>query len=268
MNSLYGQDTWKFAPGWKTVLGLRLENWNAHDGRTSNASTTVLHGERDETTISPKAALVYQVTPDWVVKASLGRAVRMPTVSELYQGGIDGAGTLINNNPNLRPERSWTGELTSERKLATGLLRVTAFGERTRDPLYSQTNVLITPNVTNVQNVDLIETKGIEVAYSATDVLTRGLDLVSSVTWTDSTIKRNDKFPASVGKWQPRIPEWRATAQATYRASDQLALTLAARYSCRQYSTLDNSDPNGFAYQGASRSFTVDARATYRIDRQ
>jgi iron complex outermembrane receptor protein len=268
MNSLYGQDVWKFAPRWKTVLGLRLENWHAHDGRTSNASTTVLHGERDETTISPKAALAYQVTPDWVVKASLGRAVRMPTVSELYQGGINGAGTLINNNPNLRPEKSWTGELTGERTLATGVLRLTAFGERTRDALYSQTNVLVTPNVTNVQNVDRIDTKGIEVAYSAADVLTRGLDLGSSVTWTDSTIKRNDKFPASVGKWQPRIPEWRATAQATYRASDQLALTLAARYSGRQYSTLDNSDPNGFAYQGASRYFTVDARATYRIDRQ
>jgi iron complex outermembrane receptor protein len=91
-----------------------------------------------------------------------------------------------------------------------------------------------------------------------------GLDLQSSVTWTDSEITRNDKFPASAGKWQPRIPRWRATGLATYRASDRLAFALAARYSGRQFSTLDNSDPNGFAYQGASRYFTVDARVTWK----
>jgi iron complex outermembrane receptor protein len=187
-------------------------------------------------------------------------------VSELYQGGINAFGTLINNDPNLQPEQSWTGELTAERTLDTGSLRLTAFGERTHDALYSQTNVLVVPNVTNIQNVDSIGTKGLELAHTVSDVFTQGLDLASSVTWTDSRIDRNDKFPASVGKWQPRIPQWRATGEANYRVNDKLSLTLAARYSGRQYSTLDNSDPNGFAYQGASRYFTTDARATYRID--
>lgn len=266
--ALYGQDTWRFAPDWKAVLGLRLERWEASDGRTSNATTTVTHGERRENYASPKAALAWQVTPDWTLKASLGRAVRMPTVSELYQGGVNGAGVLINNDPDLAPERSWTGELTAEHKLETGSLRLTAFGERTEDALYSQTNVLVTPNVTNVQNVGRIYTQGIEVAYGATDVFRPGLDLNASLTWTDSTIERNDKFPTSVGKRQPRIPEWRATGVATYRFTDRLALTLAARYSGEQFSTLDNSDPNGFAYQGASKYFTADLRATYRLNKQ
>jgi len=268
IDALYAQDTWKFAPRWKTVLGLRYERWHARDGLTSNATSTVPQGSRHDAYFSPKAALAFQANDDWVLKASLGRAVRMPTVSELYQGGINAAGDLINNDPNLKPERSWTGELTAERKLETGLLRLTAFGERTRDALYSQTNVLVTPKVTNVQNVDRIATKGLELAYAATDVGVAGLDLNASATWTDSKIERNDKFPASVGKWQPRIPEWRATGQATYRMNDRLAATLAARYSGRQYSTLDNSDPNGFAYQGASKYFTTDLRVTYKIDRR
>jgi len=266
--ALYGQDTWRFAPQWKAVLGMRLERWEASEGRTSNAVTTVAHPERHGTYASPKAALAYQATLDWTVKASVGRAVRMPTVSELYQGGVNGVGVLINNDPNLAPERSWTGELTAERKLESGSLRLTAFGERTTDALYSQTNVLVTPNVTNVQNVGRIDTKGFELAYGATDVLRPGLDLNASLTWTDSTIERNDKFPASVGKRQPRIPEWRATGVASYRVNDRLALTLAARYSGEQFSTLDNSDPNGFAYQGASKYFTADVRATYRLNAQ
>jgi iron complex outermembrane receptor protein len=268
INSLYAQDAWKFADGWKTVLGLRIEQWQARDGKTANASTVVAQGTRSAHYASPKAALAWQASDAWVLKASLGRAVRMPTVSELYQGGVNAAGVLTNNDPNLRPEKSWTTEWTAERKLDKGALRLTAFGERTTDALYSQTNVSVTPNVTNIQNVDEIRTKGLEAAFEASDVLLRGVDLGASATWTDSTIARNDKFPASVGKRQPRIPEWRVTGVATWRASEQLAVTLAARYSGPQFSTLDNSDPNGFSYQGASKYFTADLRATYRISKQ
>ena len=268
IDSLYAQDAWRFAPAWKAVLGARMEHWGAHDGVTANAVTSVAQGSRSEHAVSPKAALSFAASDAWTLKASLGRAVRMPTVSELYQGGINAQGQLTNNDPGLKPEKSWTTELTAERKLAQGLLRLTAFGERTTDALYSQTNVLVTPNVTSIQNVDAIHTKGLEAAYDASDVLLRGLDLAASATWTDSRIARNDKFPASVGKWQPRIPAWRATGLATWRANDRLALTLAARYSGKQFSTLDNSDTNGFAYQGASKYFTVDTRLTYRIDKQ
>jgi len=268
INSLYAQDSWRFAPRWKTVLGARVEQWKGHDGATANASTTVQHPERKETFVSPKAALAFQASDDWTLKASAGRAVRMPTVSELYQGGINGQGTLINNDPSLRPEKSWTSELTAERLGEKSALRLTAFFERTSDALYAQTNVLVTPNVSNVQNVDRMRTHGVEAAWSRDDALLRGLDLNGSITWTDSKISRNDKFPASVGKWQPRIPEWRASAVASYRVSDQLTVTGAARYSGKQYSTLDNSDPNGFAYQGASKYFTTDLRVVYRLNRQ
>ena len=267
IDALYAQDTWKLSADWKTVLGLRVEHWQGRDGETANASKVVHHPERSGTYASPKAALAFQASEDWVLKASTGRAIRMPTVAELYQGGINGAGTLINNNPDLKPERSWTTELSAERLVGNAALRFTAFFERTRDALYSQTNVLVTPNVTNVQNVDLIGTHGLETSWSDENVLLEGLDLNASLTWTDSKIKRNTQFPASVGKWQPRIPEWRASAVATYRFSEQLSATLGARYSGRQYSTLDNSDPNGFAYQGASKYFTVDMRVRYRIDK-
>jgi len=269
---LWAQDTWKIAPRWKAVLGARAERWSASHGQTANASTVLGHPERTENYLSPKAAVAYQASAHWVLKASTGRAVRMPTVSELYQGGISGSGVLVNNDPNLRPEKSWTTELTAERDLAgwggEGLLRLTAFFERTRDALYSQTNVLVTPNVTNVQNVDAIRTQGLEASYQAANVFVRGLDIGSSLTWTDSKITRNDKFPASVGKWQPRIPAWRASAVATYRPDATWSYTLGARYSGKQYGTLDNTDTNGFAYQGTSRYFTTDVRVRYQVSQQ
>ena len=126
----------------------------------------------------------------------------------------------------------------------------------------------VTPNITNVQNVDRLRTTGLEVAAQAQDVFVRGLSLNGSVTYADSRTVQNDKFPASVGKWQPRVPRWRATVVGTWQPDDKWSATLGARYSGPQYSTLDNSDPNGFAYQGASKYFTVDARLLYRFTKQ
>lgn len=268
LNSLYAQDAWKFAPAWKTVLGLRAERWEASDGETANATSVAPHASRSESALSPKAALAWQVSPDWVLKTSYGRAVRFPTVSELYQGGINASGNLINNDPNLKPERSNTTELSAERDLGLGLWRITAFFERTRDALYSQINRRDNQTVSTVQNVDAIRTKGIETAFQGSDVFWRGLDLGGSVTWTDSTITRNAKNPVSVGKEQPRVPNWRATAVATWRPDANWSYTLAARYSGRQFSTLENDDPNGFAYMGASKYFTTDLRVRWQVTKQ
>lgn len=268
LNSLYAQDAWQFAPAWKTVLGLRAERWEASNGETANATSVAPHARRSESALSPKAALAWQVSPDWVLKTSYGRAVRFPTVSELYQGGINASGNLVNNDPNLKPERSNTTELSAERDLGLGLWRITAFFERTRDALYAQINRRDNQTVSTVQNVDAIRTKGIETAFQGSDVFWRGLDLGGSVTWTDSTITRNAKNPVSVGKEQPRVPNWRATAVATWRPDANWSYTLAARYSGRQFSTLENDDPNGFAYMGASKYFTTDVRVRWQVTKQ
>ncbi len=95
LHSLYAQDTWSFAPRWKTVLGARLEHWKASNGQTSNATTTsrcTPRAQRDRT-CRPRRRWRTRRAEEWVLKASTGRAVRMPTVSELYQGGVNASGT-------------------------------------------------------------------------------------------------------------------------------------------------------------------------------
>lgn len=267
LTSLWAQDAWRFAPAWRTVLGLRVERWQADNGQRVVGAARLDYPERRETHVSPKAALAWQASEDWTLKASVGRAVRMPTVNELYQGGINtttGQATL--NDPNLKPEKSHTTELTAERELADGLLRTTLFHELTQDALYSQLNA--TTNTTFVQNVDRVRTTGLEIAFDQRNVGLRGLDLNASLTWADSTITRNAANPAYVGKRQPRVPEWRASVWALYAFDDRWSGSLGARYSGTQYGQLDNSDVNGFAYQGFSRYFVVDARLQFRIDRQ
>lgn len=267
LTGIYAQDTWRFAPDWRATLGGRYERWKAYDGTVSNATSTLGFAARSGTYFSPKAAIAYQASSDWVWKASVGRAVRNPTVSELYQGTIS-TNVVVNNDPDLKPEKSWTSEFTAERDLGSGALRLTAFFEETRDALYSQTNVTVTPNITNIQNVDQIRTRGLEIAFQANDAFARGVDLASSLTFADSTIEKNDRFPASVGKRQPRVPRWRANLLATWRPAEQWSGTFGARYSGTQFNTLDNADPNGFAFTGTSRFFVTDVRVRYKFDKQ
>lgn len=263
LTSLWAQDAWRFEPDWRAVVGLRAERWQADRGLTANASTAFSHPDREETFFSPKAALGFNVTDDWTLKASTGRAVRMPTVSELYQGGINALGQLVNGDPNLRPERSQTTEVSAEWQANLHSLRITLFREARKDALYSQLN---TENVNTVQNVDRIVTSGLELAGQRQRLLWPWLDVSGSVTFADSVIKANAGFPASVGKQQPRVPRWRANVLATVKPNDAWSGTLGVRYGGTQFNSLDNSDPIGARYQGASRFLVVDARVRWRFD--
>lgn len=274
LTSVWAQDTWSFAPQWKTVVGLRAESWKASNGATSfSAANSLNYPDRSEHFVSPKAAISFQVTPDTVLKGSLGRAVRFPTVAELY-GATSTTNSQYINDPNLRPEKSWTGELSAEKDIGNGTLRATFFAEDVKDSLYSQTilDPVANKNISRVQNIRRIATSGVEIAYSGSNVFVRNLDLNASVTYADSIIKENAGFVVTpgdtIGKWQPNIPKWRATALASYRVNEKLSATLGVRYSGPQFRTLNNADVNGFTYQGVSKFITGDVRVVWKVTKQ
>jgi iron complex outermembrane receptor protein len=197
----------------------------------------------------------------------------MPTVNELY-GAITNASSQFISNNSLKPEKSWTGELSAEQGWGKLQSRVTLFAEATRDSIYSQTtfDAGANKNISTVQNIDKIGTTGLEATLATTDWWLKGLDLSGSVTYTDSKIKANSGFVTTpgdtLGKWQPNIPRWRATALAGYRFNEHWSASLAARYSGHQYRTLNNADVNGSAYMGVSSFLTADLRVRWKIDRQ
>ena len=214
------------------MLGARAEHWSASQGLTRfSSSSSQTYPDRSESFISPKAALSRQWGDDAFIKYAVGRAVRMPTVSELY-GATSTTNSQYINDPNLRPEKSWTQELSYEKNLDKTQWRVTAFAEDTQDGIYSQS--VIDPaagnkTISRVQNVDRIQTRGLEGAFTVQGLGIAGLDLTGSVTYADSVIKANQGFVAVIGdtrgKQQPNIPKWRATLLAALLgASSELSL--------------------------------------------
>ncbi|MGS0756985.1 TonB-dependent receptor, partial [Roseateles sp. GG27B] len=277
LTSLYAQDAWVISERLKTVLGARVEAWRAQDGsKTAANGSTVDYAKRLEHFVSPKAAVGYELNSDWALRLSTGRAVRMPTVGELYQGGVNAAGVYVAGDPvtqpKLKPEQGWTTELSALWASGHQQLRSTLFFETTRDALYAQTTVVDGKNVGSTQNIERIRTQGIELAYQATDLAVNGLDVQASLTFADSKILENSGFVTlpgdTLGKQQPRVPKWRSTLLASYAITPALSASYGLRYSGAQFGTLNNSDSNGFAYQGFSKFFTTDLRVFYRLNKQ
>ena len=270
--ALWVADNWQFAPAWMLTVGGRYEWWKASDGFNFSGGKAVQQPVEKSDGFSPKATLQWQLDPSWRITGSLARAIRFPTVSELYQLVSTGS-TFTSPNPDLKPEKVRSGELAIEHALSQGLLRLSLFQENTRDALIAQTAFLpnVAAPVSFTTNVGEVRNRGVELVAEQRDALIHGLELSGSVTFVDSTILSNDSFASttgttSTGKHAPNVPRWRATAVATYRPDDAWAFTLAGRYSGKQYSTLDNTDNTPHVF-GAFDSFTVfDARVQYRIN--
>jgi iron complex outermembrane receptor protein len=270
LQALFAQDSWKFLTQWRATLGLRYEYWKAFDGRRETAATVIPYAERAASAWSPKASVSYLDASDWLFKASLGKGVRFPTVAELFQGSVAGS-SIINNNPDLRPELAYSKEVSAEKDIMAGGMagnvRISLFEDDVRDTIYSQTGIIASKIVTNIQNIDRVRTRGIEISTVLHDVGIRGVDLTGNVAWAHGEILADAGNQTLVGKTWVRVPRMRANAIASYRPNDRWMGSLAVRYSGRQYNNLDNSDTNPGVFGGTS-SYTVwDAKLTYRVSK-
>jgi iron complex outermembrane recepter protein len=285
--ALWVQDAWKIVPELKLTLGGRLETWRALDGfninstaqsgtgTTTNPIPTLsaasqMQPELSSTNFSPKASLSYDPNKDWNITTNFGEAYRYPTVTELYQNiTVNGAATFA--NPYLTPEQDLNGEFVVERKWSDGRIRLTLFEERVNNAIISQTNNVNQTPVTTFSNVAAIRMQGVELSAEKDNVVIKGLQLFGSVTYVDSRILSDPTFTNAstgqpenvVGDRVPYVPDWRAKLGATYRPNESWAFTVAARYSGKQYSTLDNTDSVSHVFGAFDDYFVVDMKVHY-----
>lgn len=263
--ALYAQDAWHFLPDWTATAGMRIERFRAYDGSQFDARATsspqVNYRDRHESAVSPKFSLAHYLSADWTVRGSIGRGVRFPTVSELFQG-TRSMNTLVQNDPNLQPEVNDAKELAFLREGGHGSVRISLFEDDIENAIFHQQQVVGSRTVNTVQNIRRVRTRGIETAFQQMDFLFSGFDLQASLAVAHSKTLENPAFPASEGKNWPRVPRVRASLLGSYRTGPWMA-SLGLRHEGRQYGTLDNSDVNGNTLGGIS-SFTVaDAKLGY-----
>lgn len=268
---LWLQDAMKIGPRTKLTSGIRFEHWRAYDGLNYSASPALntSQPELNRDAVSPKLVLAFNPTPEWTLKGSIGTASRFPTVTELYQAITTGT-TLSVPNPNLKPERALSTELSAEKVWPDASLRVSLFSETIANALISQSAPLVAGSSTlysYVQNVDRVRGNGIEIVGDKSDILIKGLQVSGWLTYAEVKINKDLAFPAAVGKDIPQLPRLRGSLVLTYEPTPQWDFTVAARYSDPSYGTIDNSDHYHDTYQGFDGFMVVDIHARYKIDR-
>ncbi|WP_400765541.1 TonB-dependent receptor [Methylosinus sporium] len=295
--ALWAQDAWKISKEFKFTVGGRWEHWAASDGynqslggiaatgfgstATAASMLPIYQPALYHTRFSPKGSLQWTPDEDWTVTGSIGLANRFPTAKELYNlTTIPGAtGTVVNPNPNLRPEVALSKELAVERKIGDdGSVRVSLFDEEVRDAIISQSTFVTNQTFTASQttNVDRVRNSGVELAARKDNVVIKGLELIGSVTYLNARVISDSKWAPSggtnfdnwalsvAGKRVPNVPDWRATMEATYRPDDHWAFTVAARYQGQMWTTLANNDIAHGVYQSFDRFFVVDTKIHYK----
>ncbi|AAZ97219.1 probable TonB-dependent iron complex outermembrane receptor protein [Thiobacillus denitrificans ATCC 25259] len=142
---VYAQDEWTLTETLSATLGVRADR--------SDVSGSAL---------SPRLALVWQMTPDTTLKAMYGRAFRAPNALESNLG--DGVTQLP--NPNLDAERIDTLELLAEQRVTPSLrLRATAY----RWTMQGLVTLAGLPGgFTQYQNGADIEARGVELSADKT----------------------------------------------------------------------------------------------------
>jgi iron complex outermembrane receptor protein len=262
--AFYGQDAWRFAPEWKVTIGGRAESWKATNGsQRSIPGEPKLYPKRSISAFSPKIAFTWEATDDVTARLSAGRGTRFATVAELFQGSQSG-NSIVVNDPNLRPEKSDAVELMIEKRFHDANLRISLFQDNVRDTIWSQTNTAVFPNITNVQNVGLVRTRGIEFAGDLDNLFITGLNLDGNLAFNDAKIIENNNFIASVGKTWVRIPRIRGSVTLTYTPTTQWSVAGTYRYAGRQYNDMLNLDVNPDTYGGLSRVKQLDLRVSFK----
>lgn len=296
-DAIYIQDAWQVSPRVKLVVGGREEKWTASNGSNYANGANKTYDDKTVYAFSPKASVSFQASDDWTLKSSYGRGVRFPTVNELFKSvGITAIGSStaltsieilaqgfpapynvpLTNNTGLKPETADSWELTAERYLQNGIWRASLFGEEKRDALISQTDITTLPgySFSTVINVDKVRTYGVETALQTSDALINGLDLSGSAAYIHTRIVSDAADSRLEGSQLPLIPIWRASALATYHASDKFSYSLGYRFSGRQHSgtivaaTQQYPDPNPNVYGGRSNFNVFDAKALYKFTKQ
>ena len=126
---------------------------------------------------------------------------------------------------------------------------------------------------TTFSNVAAIRMQGVELSADKNDVLFTGLQMFGSVTYVDSRILSDPTWDGVnpltlapdtvVGKRVPYVADWRARFGVTYRPNESWAFTVAARYSGKQYSTLDNTDIVSHVYGAFDNYVVADMKVHY-----
>ena len=269
-------------------IGGRYDRWSSYDGYNyiikSGTETAYTFDNRDQDHFSSRASLVYSLSDDSRLKASVGESFRGPTTSELYSGWetvsySTGERETTLPNEELKPETILSGEFSYEQSFA-GRISVKAayFYNEMNDYIYTKSfsdseveaynlahygDADYFSEISQKQNIGKARSQGVEFEVRAR--LCSFLESFANVTALDTEILENATNPESEGKKIPSIPETTANVGLDLMFKG-FSAGIVGRYVGDIYSTDDNSDTADHVFGGYDSYFVVDTKVSYTME--
>ncbi|HET7746233.1 MAG TPA: TonB-dependent receptor, partial [Vicinamibacteria bacterium] len=228
----YGDLTLGLGQRGSLSLGARLDRWKNDEGeRTVDRRTTSL-ASRDETALSPRAAILIGLGSRLSATASIYRAFRAPTLNELYRPFRVGD-VLTQANEGLEAERLRGREAGLIFAAGSFSARATAFQMDVEDTIANLT-LTTTPTLITRQrrNLGSVRSRGVEA-----DAEVRSGRFAITVSMLRVNARVRD-FPADVtleGKRVPQVPREQEAVQVRYGAPRGFTIALQGRRTGGQY---------------------------------
>lgn len=240
---VYGQDQIALTERLNLVLGGRYDSWRTWDGMTDRFAATpaVPFDARSASSLTGKAAAVYQAPRGFTLRASVGSAFRNPSIFELYRASTVLTIQLV-PNPDLRPEKMHSWEAGVRKPLGTRVhTEATYYENYVDDLIYRSRDLVADPSgrIRPMLNAGSSRTRGAETSVDAR--LLPWLRWRSGYTLQNSFITSNPGLPDTVGKRVPYVPQHMASSTLSASGSKWFA-SLIGRYSGGLFSTDVNND--------------------------
>lgn len=219
---LFVQDQWQLNDHLDLTLGLR------HDDYSDFGSTT-----------NPRIALAWQQGP-WKLRAGYGSAFNAPSLIQMYST-FSRRTSVINGNPNLKPEESRTAELAARYQFSQGYLELTLH--------HSSVDQLIASEIVSTsgtcpgrgcnynylyQNINKATLQGAELTLNL--ALAENHQMRSSAEYLDARDDKENTRLTDRARWQSYI-------SLNSTLSDQWSSTVRWRYTGDYYATQSRTAP-------------------------
>jgi len=261
--SLFVQDEIEITSTLTAYLGCRQDWWKTSDGYANSvgqAGYPIHYDSKNDSSFTPKAALVYKPFEATTLRVSAGQAFRAPSTYDLYRTWTSSTGTTYAANPDLKPETVTSYDGGIEQGLWAGMkVKATYFENQMDDLIYRRT---VTPTLQENINAGKARSRGLELeAEQKFDI---GLKLFANYTYTDAKILKNAASPASEGSRMAQVPMNMFNAGVGYDKGPYSA-SLIGRYVDKRYGTDTNTDIVDGVYGSYDAYFVADAKASYKV---
>lgn len=238
-SGLFGEAIMKPVPAWQISISARGDYWKSFDAtRVEGAQPPIVFEDQEHMTINPKIATKYQLAENLAVRGAVYKAVRFPTINELYRGFFSGT---ISFEPNhaLDPEELLGGEvgvdlMALEKRLT---LKLTPFYNVTKDLI---TFVTKASTLRQRENSGEALSQGIELETSLQ--ILKELTLSTNYVFTDARFLDFRRDRALDGKRLPGVPEHQATVSLKFSHPALGNATVRGRYLSNQFADDRNAD--------------------------